>query len=1405
LGGKTATSQQNVSIPPAVLAQYQSVVNSSNQVAQTPFQTYSGEFVAPVNAEQSQGIAGTNAAANEAQPGYTAAQNTLGTAQAGTTGINNAATGLAAASSEQVNADPLTGQQINSYMSPYIGDVLNTTDALANQNNSIAQSGALGTAISSGAFGSDRTGIAAANLNQQNELAENATNANILNTGYNTALGTAQQQQGVNLSAGQVNRAALASSGNELASIGQTAYGEGANTASEQGALASGAQTARLQGANAQIAAGTVQQQTQQAQDQALYNQFLQQESYPFQVQSWLASISEGTGALEGSDTTTTQPGGFFSDRRLKHDIKKIGETFDKQKIYSYKMHGDDRTHIGLMAQDVEKKRPRAVGVDPGSGYKMVDYGAATEKAANRGHFYEGGVVPMRRVAKAGGGPSIVDAGDLSAILQAQQGMYAPMSGGASGVYGGVGGSVPRGGSSRVPAPEGAVPHLVTAEGGLRAQPTGAQNLSSTFGLYEKGRGIYNDSHKPVQRTVTTTTPGGIAPSQPVAVDDVDDTQGPPTPTARGGRRGFDDGGGVDFDDLAAAHGAMYGQGSGQKQEDIPNQGGTHTLAVASGTPQPAPSGGSNLNTGLGLVQKGQQIYGKMSGPSAPTATLGDTSGLSQGAMTATAPAADSGTISGIASTAPAADAAATSAAAGAGSGAAADAAGSAAAGAAGAAAADAGGTAAAEAAAAIAAEYAAADVGTVALLAAKRGGRIRRPGYDAGGMPYSSDDGQLDIPDDGSSAPKLQTAGPLVKQPTGLQTLETLGTQQGAQGAISGMFSNQALRRGGVAGRRGYDDGGDVDDTDAGPSTASDAPAASGVAAAPLKMDSGPSWWDRNKGKAIPLLEGLAAMGTAPTKHLGVALAAGLGAGAGAYVPTQQGLASTRETEAEVAGKNIQNQMAQMNLSAYQKALSSATAAPSTPGNNPVKSSPFSMNPVDIAAATRNRYFIPSNYTPQEVQAKEAGNVVSGISKNPAFSQNPQFSHDQRIASLQIANQNDAQDQYDKWYNVATSTKAGDQEYTNAKMVSPGDAAQIAQSVGLDPARENQWTDQDRAKANAAAGQYATSKVGSLFQWTGDKPIDIAGARVNSRTSEPLIGSMAQTLTPMQATDPVTLGAGLPQTRASVFKAQQPKTNVPAANTPVTTNPPQRPVAPTSIPTQAPQTEILNGVDLRAIPKLPPPPAATDQVSLENAKKTNDANREIQNQALVPLRDQVSQAARNTAIYSQLEKTLANANPREFGPSSASYKALANLKTYLSGLPPDGLVNQAEADKYLAQLGVGGSKQLLGADQQLRQQEMMLLMAHANPNIDQPLQVIKNLASFGKAGNTYDLKAANTAIEAIRNGADPIKVPGAIENQAHRADYVNGELSTPQAAKAYLATHPEAAPLFKKKYGYLP
>ncbi len=62
-----------------------------------------------------------------------------------------------------------------------------------------------------------------------------------------------------------------------------------------------------------------------------------------------------------------------FSDRRLKKDIKKIGKTHDGQNLYSYRYKGSDEPQIGLMAQEVEKKRPDAV-ITTDSGYKAVNY-----------------------------------------------------------------------------------------------------------------------------------------------------------------------------------------------------------------------------------------------------------------------------------------------------------------------------------------------------------------------------------------------------------------------------------------------------------------------------------------------------------------------------------------------------------------------------------------------------------------------------------------------------------------------------------------------------------------------------------------------------------------------------------------------------------------------------------------------------------------------------------------------------------------------------------------------------------------------------------------------------------------------------------------------------------------------
>src|SRR5271170_4157242 len=122
MGGKTAQSTQQVSIPPQVLAQYASVNSAANQTANTPFQQYGGEFVAPVNSTQQTGISGVAAAANQAQPAYAAATGELNSTQAGVNPINASAEAGTAA-----NAAPISSSDIEQYLSPYLNTVLGST------------------------------------------------------------------------------------------------------------------------------------------------------------------------------------------------------------------------------------------------------------------------------------------------------------------------------------------------------------------------------------------------------------------------------------------------------------------------------------------------------------------------------------------------------------------------------------------------------------------------------------------------------------------------------------------------------------------------------------------------------------------------------------------------------------------------------------------------------------------------------------------------------------------------------------------------------------------------------------------------------------------------------------------------------------------------------------------------------------------------------------------------------------------------------------------------------------------------------------------------------------------------------------------------------------------------------
>ena len=59
-GGKGGTSTSSVSIPPEVLARYNSVNARAEETAKQPIQQYGGEFVAPINEQHQTGMQGVN-------------------------------------------------------------------------------------------------------------------------------------------------------------------------------------------------------------------------------------------------------------------------------------------------------------------------------------------------------------------------------------------------------------------------------------------------------------------------------------------------------------------------------------------------------------------------------------------------------------------------------------------------------------------------------------------------------------------------------------------------------------------------------------------------------------------------------------------------------------------------------------------------------------------------------------------------------------------------------------------------------------------------------------------------------------------------------------------------------------------------------------------------------------------------------------------------------------------------------------------------------------------------------------------------------------------------------------------------------------------------------------------------
>lgn len=507
-GSQTTTSQTSSAPDSNAYNAYLSLLQSAQGVASTPYQAYTGELVAPVNSQQQTGISGINSYANSAQP-Y----------------VQQAASGIAA------NSQPITASQIAQYTNPYTQSVVNATQAQFNNQNQQQQQQLTGNAIAQGALGGNRTAVAASELANQQQLAQAPVIANLQSQGYTQGVNTALQEQQAGLQGAQ-------------------AYGN----------MGIAGQNAGLTGAQAQVNAGTLQQQTQQAQDTAQLQQYQTAQAYPYQQLQWLAGIDTGVGSQMGGTTSgqTTSPapntlssilGGLtsgvgllgatgaygssgwllpalagLSDKHAKENIRKIGKAHNGMGLYLFNYKSDPTPRLGLVAQDVEKVKPEAV-YEIG-GLKHVDY----EKALAKAH---GGVVGYDNGGGVAGVPWA--AGDSSPFS------YIPQ---VSGIKGGPG-----------------APH---------AQAPQASNVNSQ--QTQKDIASVGDLAKQLQNTISGPSWGG---GSMIGGDAYGGSSSSPLPGlsasdygagfAKGGIAGFDDGGTPTYDPDSAST-AISGIESGGSQ-----------------------------------------------------------------------------------------------------------------------------------------------------------------------------------------------------------------------------------------------------------------------------------------------------------------------------------------------------------------------------------------------------------------------------------------------------------------------------------------------------------------------------------------------------------------------------------------------------------------------------------------------------------------------------------------------------------------------------------------------------------------------------------------------------------------------------------------------------------------------
>lgn len=275
-------SDTSTKIPDWLTSASQTGIGYAQNLLNSGTPAYSGELAPGLTADQQAAAQMFRNSVGAYQPQFDQAQ-----------GLTQASTAAGPAINAQTYRNGLQG--ISDYMNPYIGNVVNSVNALGQQNLDTALKQTADQAIGAKAFGGSRHGVQEGVATAQNNLNTNNLLANLLNTGYGQATNMLGQDISNNLAAQGQNQSAFQNWMGRLANAGQQTAG-----------IATAGRQAQVGDITNVQNAGTMAQQTQAAQDQAKYAEFVRQQQYPLQaLQAYNQTVQSAPHSTQQNTTSS--------------------------------------------------------------------------------------------------------------------------------------------------------------------------------------------------------------------------------------------------------------------------------------------------------------------------------------------------------------------------------------------------------------------------------------------------------------------------------------------------------------------------------------------------------------------------------------------------------------------------------------------------------------------------------------------------------------------------------------------------------------------------------------------------------------------------------------------------------------------------------------------------------------------------------------------------------------------------------------------------------------------------------------------------------------------------------------------------------------------------------------------